>query len=111
MRSIAAIVLCLIAAALPASAKIEVGPDHFSLPHHVLQDWGPPVVDWSPPAVELLEGEAETREYDNWRINTDATMQVQNEEQVVVSPVDPNNVVAIITNRSITECKKRRYVW
>jgi hypothetical protein len=95
MRSIAAIVLCLIAATSPASAKIEVGPDPFSLPHHVLQDWGPPVVDWSPPAVELLEGQAETREYDNWRINTDATMQVQNEEQVVVSPVDPNNVVAI----------------
>lgn len=31
----------------------------------------------------------------NWRINSDTTAEVQNEEQVVVNPLDPNNLVAI----------------
>ena len=31
----------------------------------------------------------------NWRINTDTTTEVQNEEQVAVNPLDPDNLVAV----------------
>jgi hypothetical protein len=31
----------------------------------------------------------------NWRINSDLTTQVQNEEQVAVNPLDPDNLVAV----------------
>jgi len=31
----------------------------------------------------------------NWRINSDTTSQVQNEEQVALNPLDPNNLVAV----------------
>jgi hypothetical protein len=31
----------------------------------------------------------------NWKVNSDSTTQVQNEEQVVVNPSDPDNLVAV----------------
>jgi len=36
-----------------------------------------------------------TRDWDNWKINSDGTNQVQNEEQIAVNPLDPDNLVAV----------------
>lgn len=88
MRIPVLILLCLV-----ATAALAGPPDTFERPHHLWQDlaleltaWEPP--PWGPPAPS-------SRVYDNWRINSDTTQQLQNEQQVVINPTDPDNLVAI----------------
>ena len=87
MRIVAPLLLCLVAATALAGP-----PDTYERPHHLWQDllleetaWEPPT--WGPPAPA-------GRAYDNLRINTDSTQQLQNEQQVVVNPLNPDNLVA-----------------
>ena len=40
-------------------------------------------------------GELPSWQIDNWRINSDSTTEVQNEEQVAINPLDPDNLVAV----------------
>ncbi len=49
------------------------------------------------PSFAHAAGADPARRWDpvNWRINSDMTTEVQNEEQVVVNPTDPENLVAI----------------
>jgi len=49
----------------------------------------------APPTLRLLSDWEADREWDNWKINSDATVQVQNEQQVAVNPIDPDNLVAV----------------
>jgi len=49
----------------------------------------------SPPSIAPLLDDSYLRDWDNWKINSDATTQVQNEEQVAVNPLDPDNLVAV----------------
>jgi len=95
MRAPALLALCLLAAGPTVQAAIETAPTPFSRPHHVLQDWGPPAGTWRPQVLAALELEASGREWENWRINTDGTGQVQNEQQVVLNPADSDNLVAV----------------
>jgi hypothetical protein len=43
----------------------------------------------------LLSGAASAQDWLNMRINEDMTLEVQNEQQVVVNPADPANLVAV----------------
>jgi hypothetical protein len=48
---------------------------------------------WSASYAQL--NELPSWQISNWRINSDATTQVQNEEQVAINPLDPDNLVAV----------------
>ncbi len=44
--------------------------------------------------VQLLD-DGYLRDWDNWRINSDSSDELQNEQQVAVNPLNPDNLVAV----------------
>ncbi len=78
----------------PTSGAVEVRPERSLAPFPtVLLDGRAPV---SGTAERPLEPEcARLWEPINWKINSDSTTELQNEEQIVVNPTDPDNLVAI----------------
>jgi len=45
--------------------------------------------------LDAIFDDSYLRDWDNWKVNSDATAEVQNEMQVAVSPLDPDNLVAV----------------
>ncbi len=87
MRTIFSILLLSIAAfsfAIPVQEPIIAREDR------ILDSLEPP----HSPIAHLLN-DSWLRDWDNWKINSDTTVELQNEMQVAVNPLDPDNLVAV----------------
>lgn len=82
MKTLPLVLLC---AVLPAMAQAQQRP--------LVENIAPLLTENSHPDFDAWRD----RDWEpaNWKINTDGTAQLQNEEQVVVNPLDPNNLVAV----------------
>lgn len=57
---------------------------------------GPPfILSQLPMSVAITHGQGHLDDYDNFRINSDASGELQNEEMVCVNPLNPDQVVAV----------------
>ena len=88
MRTLLILMVALAAGAALAQAPPPVEVHQDSEDRLLEQRLGDEI---KPPSM----GKTWTRDGDNWKINTDGTNQVQNEEQVAVNPLDPDNLVAV----------------
>ncbi len=87
MRTIVATILLGIAAFTFADPLEE---PHFAREDRLLAEQA----DLPHSLVQLLD-DAYLREWDNWKINSDTTAELQNEQQVAVNPLNPDNLVAV----------------
>ena len=74
---------------------MDTRPDPNLHPHQFIEDQLLGADLGIPGTIQALLAEERDRDILNWKINSDDTNQVQNEQQVGINPVDPDNVVAV----------------